>query len=188
MINTKTCFVLIAFLAFIKSQLIWAADFKEFQINGKPIPTILAIVNGTNITAESLRYQVETLKMASKRKNKQITPKQQETFVRNSLSQAIEEELLYQKGKDLNIKVDTKTIQKEIDNLQTKFPDYKTFLAALSFQRLSLEKLAKKIERQLTEDEIIRLEIAPHVNVTENEVKAYYKLNKDSFVETKKYK
>ena len=52
---------------------------------------------------------------------------------------------------------------------------------------MSLEDLSKKIEKQLTEDEIIRRELAPHTNVREVEAEVYYKKHKHLFVEPKKY-
>ncbi|MEC7640808.1 MAG: peptidylprolyl isomerase [Nitrospinota bacterium] len=188
MISVAMRFVLIVVLAFVIPTLLWAGDITEFRINGKLIPNIVDMVNGTKITGEFLRNEVETWRKVSRQQNKPITPKQEESFARNTLGQAIEQELLYQKGKKLNIKVETKTIQQEINNIQKKFPDYKVFLAALAFQHLSLEKLAEKIKKQLTGDEIIRREIAPHANVTDSEVKTYYNQHKDSFIEPKKYK
>ncbi|MFQ5673636.1 MAG: peptidylprolyl isomerase [Nitrospinales bacterium] len=178
--------VLLTFAAAFSMADVDAAE--QFKINGKPVPDIVATVNGTNITAEFLKNKMFMWRMESRQKGEQITPELEEKFARAVITQAIEKELLYQKGKELNVKVEPETIRQELENIQSKFPDQQKFLMALAFQRLSLNQLEEKIEKELIEDEVTRLEIAPHVDVPDSAVEAYYNRYRDSFIEPKKYK
>lgn len=165
----------------------WAETVEEYKINGKPVPEIVASVNGTNISRGFLQGQVQAWKMMSMRQGKEVTPEEEESFARSVVTTAIELELLYQRGKELNIEVSTETIQRELRNIQTKFPNTQIFLASLAFQNLTLNALIDKIDKQLTEDEIIRREIAPYVDVEDGTVEAFYNEHKESFIELEKY-
>lgn len=175
-------------LAFAVCFPLAAAAAEKFEVNGKPVPEIVATVNGTNITADYLKNKMFMWRMDSRQQGRQVTPELEEKFAHEAIAQAIERELFYQKGKELNIKVEPETIQQEIENIQSKFPDRQKFLMALAFQHLTLNQLAERVEKDLTEDEIIRREIAPHVDVPDSAIEAYYNHFKDSFIEPEKYK
>jgi len=160
----------------------------EFLLNGKVVPPVVAIVNGQDIDSNFLVNQVKVWKITRQRQGLSVSDKEEKEYALNALNKAIDQELLFQKGKEKNIKVKDETIQKEIENIQSKFPDTKTFLAALAFQDLTIDRLSKKIEKQLTEESLIRMEMAPKVDVSENQVKEVYEKNKARYVTTEKYR
>ncbi len=161
---------------------------EEFLVGGKPVPEIIAIVNGEDIDSNFLVNQVKVWKITRMRQGLTVSDKEEKEYALNALNKAIDQELLFQKGKKKNIKIEKETIQNEIDNIQSKFPDVKTFLAALAFQNLTIDRLSKKIERQLVEENFIRMEIAQKVDVSDKQVVEVYEKNKSRYVTPKKYR
>ena len=163
-----------------------AAD--RFLINGKPVPEIMARVNGSDILSDSLVNEVKAWRIMAERKGAAHSPKEEKQFVRRELDRVIDHELLYQKSQEMKIKIPTATIQKEIENLQKRFPSRETFLTALAFQRLTVDKLATRIEKRLAEEEFLRKKLAPLVQVSDGMVEAYYDKNKSGFRTPVKYR
>ena len=178
----RSIHLLICFLGLLVfSFSLWADETKDFFINGKLVPKIIASVNGTAIASDFLVNEIKVWKMAAERQGKQPTTYEEEAFARRQIDEAIGHELLFQKSRELKILISTDTIQKEIKNIQKKFPRPEMFLSALAFQRLTIDKLAVKIEKQLTEEAFLRRKIAPNVNVPTSQVKAYYQKNKSQY-------
>ncbi len=175
------------FLTFIIAFNIGESAEKDFLVGGKPVPEIIAVVNGEDIESSFLVNQVKIWRITRVRQGLTVSEKEEKNYALELLNKAIDQELLYQEGKKKNIQVGKETIQKEIENIQSKFPDTKTFLAALAFQDLTLDRLSKKIEKQLVEESLIRTDIAPKVEVSEDQVKKVYEANKESYVTPKKF-
>jgi peptidyl-prolyl cis-trans isomerase C len=116
-----------------------------------------------------------------------VAPQEEETFARKAIGEAIDRELLFKRGRELNIKIEPANIQREIDHIQERFPSRDMFLAALAFQNLDLEKLAESVEKQLLEDELVRREVASKVDVKDAAVENYYNQNRRRFVEPEKF-
>jgi parvulin-like peptidyl-prolyl isomerase len=161
---------------------------KEFLLNGKPVPPVIAIVNGEDIDSNFLVNQVKIWKITRQRQGLSVSDKEEKKYALKTLNKAIDQELLFQKGKEQNIKIKEETIQKEIENIQSKFPDVKTFLAALAFQDLTINRLSRKIEKQLTEESFVRIEMAPKVDVSDKKVVEVYEKNKARYVTAEKYR
>jgi parvulin-like peptidyl-prolyl isomerase len=183
----KFSFILIAWYFLVLVNIGKSAE-NFFLLNGKPVPPVVAIVNGENIDSNFLVNQVKIWKITRLRQGLSVTDKEEKEYALNSLNKAIDQELLFQKGKEKNIKIKEETIQNEIENIQSKFPEVKTFLAALAFQDLTIDRLSRKIEKQLTEESFVRMEMAPKVNISEKKIKEVYEENKAKYVTDEMYK
>jgi parvulin-like peptidyl-prolyl isomerase len=179
-------YVLVAYLFLFSVGLGESAE-KELLLNGKPIPKVIAIVNGEDVDSNFLVNQIKVWKITRLRQGLTVSEKDKDKYALRIINKAINQELFYQKGKKEGINIKEDTIQKEIENIQSKFPDVKTFLAALAFQNLTLDRLTKKIEKQLVEERLIRMEIAPKVDVSEEKVEEAYKENKKRYKTAEKY-
>ncbi len=158
------------------------ADTKtDFTINGKPVPKVVATVNGTELTADLLKREMIGYKLMASRQNQTVETEDEEKVAQGLLMKAIDAELIYQQGIKKNIKIDPSTIEQELNHIQSRFPDKKLFLAALAAQRLTFDVLKKNIEMELVKEEFIRMEIAPGVDVDDAEVKSFYDENKSTF-------
>ena len=183
----------IKYLIYFSILLVWNSSLRleakeGFLINGKPVPNVVAQVNGVDIDSEFLVNEIKAWKIIFQRRGKKPTPQEEEIFAREKIDEAIGHELLFQKSLELQIKISQETIQREIENLQKKFPSREMFLSALAFQRLTIDKLTSKIEKQLAEESFLRMKIAPSVNVPDNQVEAYYQKHKSQYKLEAKYR
>ena len=154
----------------------------DFTINNKPVPTVVASVNGTDLTADLLKREMIAYRLMISRQGQKLESVNEEKVAKGLLMKAIDTELIYQEGLKKNILINSATIERELNHIQGQFPDKKLFLAALAAQRLDFEALKKKIEQELVKEEFIRMEIAPKVTVSEDKVSSFYEQNKATFV------
>ncbi len=152
-----------------------------FTLNGKPLPDVVASVNGSDIPSEILKRELSIYREIWAQRGQKVSPGEQEKVAQEIINNAIDDELLYQKGAEMKVVVDPKIIDKEIRQIRDKFPSKDSFLAALAHQHLTLDALKTKIEKKLTEEEFVRTELAPKVKVDEGQAKEFYEKNKEKF-------
>ncbi len=152
-----------------------------FTLNGKPLPEVVASVNGTDISSEILKRELSVFRELWAQRGQKVSPGEQEKVAQEIINNAIDDELLYQKGVEMKVVVDPKIIDKELQQIRDKFPSKDLFLAALAFQHLNLDVLKTKIEKKLTEEEFVRMELAPKVKVDDVQTREFYEANKKKF-------
>jgi len=160
--------------------LVWA-DSTIFKLNDKPVPEVVARVNGTTINSAQLQSEFISFSLRAQAQGKKIPPSEETLIARELLKAEIMKELIAQKARSLNIKITPEKVDLEIKNIEDKFPSHSAFVTALAFQRMDIKALKEKIERTLLEDELIRLEIAPKVKLRDGSVKEFYNSNKEKF-------
>ena len=146
----------------------------DFTINSKPVPLIVATVNGTDLTADLLKREMIAYRLMISRQGETLESEDEEKIAQGLLMKAIDTELIYQQGRKKNIDIDAATIDRELNHIQSQFPGKKLFLAALAAQRLTFDALKKKIGKELVKEEFIRMEIAPGVTVGDDKVSSFY--------------
>ena len=166
---------------------VFAENKANFTINGKAVPPIVAKVNGTELTSDLLKREMIAYQLLASREGQVLEDKDEEKIARGLLMKAIDDELVYQQGLKQDIKIETVTIEREIEHIQTQFPDKKIFLSALAAQRLTFDVLKSNIKKTLVKEEFIRIKIAPQVKVDDKQVKSFYEENKASFKNPKTF-
>jgi parvulin-like peptidyl-prolyl isomerase len=161
---------------------VFAENNGQFSLNGKPVPKVVATVNGTELTSDLLKREMIAYQLLANRQGKAIETKDEKQIAHSLLMKAIDDELIFQQGIKQNINIDPATIDQELNHIKEKFPDKKLFLAALAAQRLTFEVLKKNIKQTLVQEEFVRANIAPKVNVDDSNVKSFYDLNKGTFL------
>lgn len=159
-----------------------AKKTEEIKIHGKPLPETIASVNGTALSSQALKSDLAAYKMFMESQGREFSAKEQEQMAKELVGRAIDSELIIQKSKEMKIKIPSETVQKELEQIRKQFPSEETFIAALAFQHHTTATLKTKIERQLTEEEFLRKEIAPKVKVDDSKTEAYYKENQKVFM------
>jgi parvulin-like peptidyl-prolyl isomerase len=152
-----------------------------FKINGKIVPDNIATVNGVNVPAQYLENQLITYKISKRQRGEKVSPQEESKLIKDTIKGLIDMELLSQKSAQLNIKADPKAVNKQIEKISGQFPSRELFLNALSTQRLSLEMLKSSIENQLIEQEFLRSQVVPKVDVDDATVTKYYNENSGMF-------
>jgi len=169
-------------------ETVLAESATEFTISGKPVPQVVAKVNGTELTSDLLKREMIAYRLLASRQGKTMDTKNEEKVARGLLMKAIDDELIYQQGLKQNINIDSATIDRELDHIQTQFPDKKLFLAALAAQRLTFDVLKKNIKKTLVKEEFVRANIVSKVQVNDDKVKSFYDKNKDTFIKPETFK
>ena len=163
-------------------------DKTGFTVNGKPVPKVVAKVNGTKLTSDFLKREMIAYRLLANRQEKNIETDDEGKIARGLLMKAIDDELIYQQGLKQNISINSTTIDRELNHIQSQFPDKKLFLAALAAQRLTFDVLKKNIKKTLVQEEFVRANIAPEVNVDDSEVKSFYDKNQATFIKPETFK
>ena len=169
-------------------ETVFAESATEFTISGKPVPQVVAKVNGTELTSDLLKREMIAYRLLASRQGKAMETKNEEKIARGLLMKAIDDELIYQQGLKQNISIDSATIDRELNHIQSQFPDKKLFLAALAAQRLTFDVLKINIKKTLVKEEFIRANIVSKVQVNDDKVKSFYDKNKDTFIKPETFK
>ena len=178
----KSLFVLFLIVIFSPSQTLLAKDkTAPFTIYGKPVPQVVAKVNGVELTSELLQREFFAFRFQSKQKGKKIEPNEEYGIARELLKSAVARELVVQKARSLGIVITEKQVDLQLQSIENEFPSHELFITALAFQHLSIASLKEKIQRTLLEDELMRREIAPKVKVSDASIEKYYKKNRARF-------
>jgi foldase protein PrsA len=182
LLYTSTCLIILSVMAFD------AESATEFMINGKLVPKVVAEVNGTELSSDLLKREMIAYQLLANRQGRNIETEDEGKIARGLLMKAIDDELVYQQGLKQNINIDSATIERELDHIQSQFPDKKLFLAALAAQRLTFDVLKKNIKKTLVKEEFVRASIASKVQVNDDKVKSFYDKNKDTFIKPVTFK
>jgi len=171
---------LLPLLFFIFPSLV-GAESKIFELNGKPVPAVVAKVNGVSLNSSQLQTEYIAFRMRAQHEGKKISSSEETLIARELLKAEIMKELIAQNARSFNIKIPADKIDSEIQGVEDKFPSHTAFITTLAFQRMNMKALREKIERTLLEDALIRLEIAPNVKLSDDSVKDFYNKNRGKF-------
>lgn len=173
------CFSVLAFAA-----VCFAAD------NFSVVDQIVAKVNGDIVSQDEIQRSSRELLQELKSQGANGAQLQQEIEQRQKdvLRDRIDELLLIQKGKELNINVDS-DITKYIANLQRqsnitdpdKFHDWVRQESGRSY-----EDFVSEAKNQALTREVIGQEVGRHINITDKEIADYYNAHKQDFVRDEK--
>ena len=178
---------LLTLLLFLIPSLIEAKP-EVFKLDGKPVPAIVAKVNGVPLNSARLEGEFVAFRMRSKHQGKEIKTSEELLIAREVLKAEIMKEIITQKAKSLDIEISVDQIDSQIQGIKDKFPNHTAFITALAFQRMNIKSLKEKIESTLLEDELIRHEIAPKVKINDDAVKNFYNTNKPQFMKPVLYR
>ncbi|HZT39737.1 MAG TPA: peptidylprolyl isomerase [Bryobacteraceae bacterium] len=150
------------------------------------VEEIIAKVNGDIITRGDIERQRKQIE-AEARQQGLVGARLQEAIEgrsKNILRDRIDQLLLVQKGKELNINVDAE-VSKFIARLQaeSKIADPEKFQAYVREQTgMPFEDYRNEIKNNMLTERVIREEVARRVNIKPEELKKYYEEHKSEFV------
>lgn len=149
------------------------------------VDQIVAKVNGDIVSQDELQRFTRELAQELKARQATASQFQQELSTREKdvLRDRIDELLLIQKGKELNINVDS-DISKYVANLQRqsgitdtdKFHEYIRQQSGMSY-----EDFLSETKNQFLTREVIGQEVGRHLNITDKEIQDYYNAHKSDF-------
>jgi foldase protein PrsA len=164
-----TILLLIIFLAVI-GYLIWTG--------GRILPKFektVALVNGEKIFQSELDSEYSRLPVQY-----QLILSKEEL-----LNQLIDRKLLLQEARKAGIKADKSEVDGEINSLKSQFPSEEEFRKAVASQNFTIEMIRKMVTEQILLNKLLNQSVYAAVNVTAEEVSAYYAKNKDALFTAK---
>lgn len=100
-----------------------------------------------------------------------------------ALDQMITEKLILQEARKKNIKIETKEIDQQVEEIKKQFPDEATFQQNLAENNVTLDYLKDQVKLEL----IVKKLLEKELKVTDKEIEDYYKQNKDTVYRGKKF-
>jgi len=140
-----------------------------------------AIVDGAIITTAELDREVNHVKQRLMNTGKPVIDSQLSRLKNEVLEQLINRELLYQESQRKGVTVSEAKINEKLEAMKENFPSKADFENILKEANLSEVQIKSQIERSLAIDEFITATFVEKVTLAEEEVKAYYESNPESF-------
>jgi peptidyl-prolyl cis-trans isomerase SurA len=151
------------------------------------VEEIVARVNNEIISLSDLDRSLAGVQEDARQECPACTPAQLDAAVKekqqNSLRDLIDQSLLVQKGKDLNINVEPDVV-KQMDRIrqQNKLKDMDEFEEALRKAGIVLEDYKTQIRNQILTKEVIGKEVGSRILIGRDEVQKYYDAHRKDFV------
>lgn len=149
------------------------------HIFAEKMDKIVAIVNEDVITDEELNV---FLKITSMDEEPEVKDKDLQELKKALLDRMIEDRLILQEAKRLQLKPDEKIIEDRIRDIKQKAGNERAFEQALKAEGVSLNELREKLKNQILVYLVIEREIKNKVTVSPKEVTDFFNLHQSEFV------
>lgn len=139
-----------------------------------------ATVNGVGIPRDRLDASVNAYLAGQGRGYQFMTqPAQYKKARRQALDALIAQELLWQEAREKKLVAPAGEVDREIARIRESFPSPENFQTELMIGGFTEATYAEHVRRELSVRRLIREEIAARVSVTEEEVEAFYRDNRE---------
>ena len=140
-------------------------------------PDVVAIVNGQPIQ----RAEVEKYYRDNLGNNKEQPTKEQAEATRlGILRQLIDDEILQQAAKKMNLVASDEEVDAKLAEMKAPYTQ-EEFDRRLQSASMSLDDLRNQIRRSLTSDKLMNKEVNSRINITDADVSSFYSANKAQF-------
>ncbi len=147
----------------------------------KPESTIVAKVNGVDITRQAFDRELMTVEQRFKGMGRRLDPGKLDQLKADVLEDLINREVLYQDAVKAGISVGPETVDAQIASIRQQFPDEKAFEAMMAQMGLTVDQLKSEIEKGLTIQQFIETKFVDSATISPEEIKAYYDANPQTF-------
>ncbi len=164
------------------------APKKSTDSEGKVVEEIIARVNNEIITRSELdKAKASAADSARDQCSGRCTPEQLKMAVEDSekyaLRDLIDQALLAQRGKDMDINVEPEVV-KQLDQIRQKnnLKDMDELEKAVTAQNLNWDDFKNDIRNHLLTQEVIRREVGSHITIGHDDEMKYYEDHKKDFI------
>ena len=152
---------------------------------GEEIPSVVAKVNGKEITADQYRNQWHILHrmrmMAGGRRT--IEPEYEESMKQEVVERLIVLELLRQKADQINLEADPEEVEEKLQEIRSRLGWAGAMANALGGQEPNWDVYRTDITNSLKIKKLLKQEVYDKANVEPKEVKDHYNANLEDFRE-----
>lgn len=179
--NLRWFFILAAGVALLVS-----AGPAAAQQKGTVVEEIVARVNNEIITLSDFQKAGEVLKQEIADKCQGCTPDKIQSEYgqeqKDLLRGMIDQDLLVERAKDMNINVDTELV-KQLDEVrkQNNLASMEDLQKAVESSGMSWEDYKEQQKKQLLTQEVMRQEVSGHMDIGPEEVRKFYEEHKQEF-------
>lgn len=155
--------------------------------SGTVVEEIIARVNNDIITQSDYQKAAASLQQEAEQECQGCTPDKINEMVteerKNLLRDLIDQSLLVQRAKDMDISVET-DIVKRLDSVrqQNKLPSMEALQKAVESQGISWEDYKDQFRKSILQQRVISEEVGSTVRIGSDEVQKYYDAHKNEFV------
>jgi parvulin-like peptidyl-prolyl isomerase len=171
--NTGKIHPMVVLLLFLALSLLWCIPAGAFP---KPV----AKVNDTVLTEVDLEQALNEI-MPAGVFHGGFSSKRRQKYRPQAFEKMIEKELFYQEALEMGLKVDEEIIKAEREKTIERLGGEKKFQAALKKAGLSDEQYQQKLRKKELVERFITVEISDKARPTDEQIKDYYRRNKEKF-------
>lgn len=142
------------------------------------LPDILARVNGEAISKAEFENAIRSLEAQA---GQGVPFEKRDEVYRQVLDQLVGYKLLVQETRNRKLTIAEAELDAQIGQIRKQFPSEDAFTKALADQRTTVEKLRQDARTQMLVSKIIETDVAPKVQVTEQDVQTFYDQNREKF-------
>lgn len=143
------------------------------------VEEIIVRVNNSIITRSEFLHEKDRLKQEAQQQDPANADKIYSQHERDVLRDLIDEQLLLEKGKDLDISADT-DIVKRLDQMRKDFnlESMEDLEKAATAQGVSFEDFKLNLKNQIIKEKVIGREVLSHMNISPDELHKFYEEHK----------
>lgn len=147
--------------------------------NSQHGPDVLAKVNGRSISrAEVTKYYENQANQATAQQKP--TAEQADSLRLNILKQLIDQEIMMQRAEKMGLLATDDEVERKLNELKAPYTQ-EQFDAKLKDSHMTVDDLKRDLRRNLTIEKVLNKEITSKINVTDQEITAFYNANKAQF-------
>ncbi|MCD6319262.1 MAG: peptidylprolyl isomerase [Candidatus Desulfofervidaceae bacterium] len=140
----------------------------------QPSEDKVALVNGSVVSRVTFDREMSGVRQRFSSMGKPISPSQLQELEKKVLDNLINIELLYQQSRKVGTKVDEAEVSAQLETLKKRFPTEAEFKNAINKMKLTETVMKSQIRRGITIQRFLDKKTLGKVEVTEEEIKAYY--------------
>lgn len=142
------------------------------------LPAVVARVNGEALSKADLEFEVQALEARARRK---VPADERDRVLRGVLDQMIGFRLLLQESKNRKVSVPDAELDAQMQQIRARFPTEEAFNAALTEQKLTVEKVRTQNRQEMAVTKLLQAEVEAKSAVTPADVEKAYRENPDAF-------
>ncbi len=140
------------------------------------VDRVAAVINDEAITQSELEMYLRPIYEGLKQQfeGEELMNRLNETRLK-LLNQMIEDRLVFQKAKAMELKAEDSEIEEEVDRLKKRYPSEEALEKEMTSQGYSMSGLRENIRRQILIRKLQDIEVKSRVIVSPREIEEYYK-------------
>lgn len=166
-------------------KLFFAFLFLTVSLNARILDRIIASVNGQAIFYSDFKSRLEPFieQLDITIQDKEVREKHLKRLKKEILDAMIEEKVLAEKAKEMNLQVTESEVEQGIAEIRSRFKTEKEYQEELGKQAMKLSNMRERVKEQLMTIKLINSEVRAKISEPkEEEIKKFYEENEEKMV------